>query len=168
MATLLTTAKTARHPTRIFLNTAAIAYTLIGYVIGIILLFFNSWLSGVGVILLAHSLIFSAYLTHEFIHSTIFRSRRHNAQWGQLMGWLNGACYYGFDALAIQHIQHHTDHADFYRFDIPAAVRQLPGWLRLPVLALEWCYLPVVSFWARWRSIYLLWQAAQNRERRRI
>ncbi|NEQ31004.1 MAG: fatty acid desaturase [Leptolyngbya sp. SIO4C5] len=161
MATTLTTARVVRHSPHVLLNTAAIAYTLSGYVSGIALLFVaNGWLNGLGVLLLTHSLIYSAYLTHEFMHGNIFRSRRRNARCGRLMGWLNGACYFGFKALTVQHIQHHTDQADFYRFDIPAAVRQLPPLLKYTVLLLEWCYLPVVAFWARWRSIYLLWRNA--------
>ncbi|MFE4104812.1 fatty acid desaturase family protein [Almyronema epifaneia] len=168
MVTTLTAAKTTRHAANILCNTMAIAYTLIGYVTGVgLLLAANGWLNGLGVFLLTHSLIYSAYLTHEFMHGTIWRSRRRNARFGQLMGWLNGACYYGFKALTVQHIQHHSDRVDFYRFNIPATVQQLPRWLKYTVLALEWCYFPVVAFWTRWRSVYLLWKNAPYAKLRR-
>ena len=75
-------------------NSVAISYTFAGYLGGIALLLVSPlWMNAVGVVLLTHSLILSAYLSHEFMHSTIFQSRAANAAWGTVVLWLNGGCY---------------------------------------------------------------------------
>ena len=135
-----------------FWNEIAITYTFLGYVGGIALLFLaNRWLNILGVVFLTHSLLYSAYLSHEFMHGTIFKDRRRNVIFGQLMVWLNGGCYYGLQALTLQHIAHHIDRVDVFTFDIPAAIQKLPTPIRWIIFVLEWCYFPIVSFWVRWR-----------------
>ncbi|WP_019508825.1 fatty acid desaturase [Pleurocapsa sp. PCC 7319] len=149
-----------------FWNEIAITYTFLGYVGGIALLFLtNTWLNIVGVVLLTHSLIYSAYLSHEFMHGTIFKDRRRNVIFGQLMVWLNGGCYYGLQALTLQHIAHHIDRVDVFTFDIPAAIQKLSTPVRKIIFALEWCYFPIVSFWSRWRAIWKNWQKPEQTQR---
>lgn len=137
-----------------FWNEIAITYTCLGYISGIALFFMNSiWLNILGAVFLTHSLIYSAYLSHEFMHGSIFKERRRNVAFGQLMLWINGGCYYGFEALTLQHIAHHVDRVDVFTFDIPAAIQKLPRLVRWTIFALEWCYFPVVAFWSRWQAI---------------
>ncbi|MGF1589882.1 MAG: fatty acid desaturase family protein [Pleurocapsa sp.] len=145
-----------------FWNEIAIAYTFWGYISGIALfLIGNIGLNILGVVLLTHSLIYSAYLSHEFMHGSIFRERRRNLIFGQLMLWINGGCYYGFEALTLQHIAHHVDRVDVFTFDIPAAIKKLPRSVRWIIFTLEWCYFPAVAFWSRWRAIVKKWQDPQ-------
>ncbi|MEL6224732.1 MAG: fatty acid desaturase [Cyanobacteria bacterium J06627_8] len=146
------------HGSRPLLNGVAIAYTLIAYVSGVALLFSsNGWLNAVGVLLLTHGLIYSAYLSHEFMHGTIFTGRRWNAHFGTLMFWLNGACYAQFDDLMRLHIAHHVDRVDFSAFDMVHALNTMPKVLRWSILVLEWMYIPAIAFWLRWRSIASVW-----------
>ena len=149
-----------------FLNEIAIAYSLLGYIGGIVLLMVaNGWLNILGVVFLTHSLIYSAYLAHEFMHGTIFKDRRRNVIFGQLMVWMNGGCYYGLQALTLQHIAHHVDRVDVFSFDIADAIGKLPPSIRKVVFVLEWCYFPVVAFWARWQRIIKDWQKPEQVKR---
>ena len=149
-----------------FWNEIAIAYTFLGYIGGIALLFVaDIWLNILGVVFLTHSLIYSAYLSHEFMHGTIFKDRRHNVIFGQLMLWLNGGCYHGLQALTLQHIAHHVDRVDVFTFDISAAIQKLPTPVRRVIFILEWCYFPIVSFWSRWRAIWKNWQKPEQAKR---
>lgn len=139
-------------------NAIAITYTFLSYIGGICLCILPIiWLNILGVVLLTHSLIFSAYLAHELMHGNIFKQRRGNVIVGKTMLWLNGGCYYGFQALTLQHIAHHLDRVDVFTFDVLAAIQKLPRWLRLGIVALEWFYFPVLSFWTRWRYITSPW-----------
>ena len=145
-----------------FWNEIAITYTCLGYTGGIALfLIDNSWLNILGTVLFTHSLIYSAYLSHEFMHGSIFKERHRNVIFGQLMLWMNGGCYYGFQALTLQHIAHHVDRVDVFTFDIPDEIQKLPTSLRRIVFALEWCYIPVVAFWARWQRIIKDWRKSE-------
>ncbi|MEM9450968.1 MAG: fatty acid desaturase [Cyanobacteria bacterium P01_E01_bin.6] len=152
------------------LNGLAIAYTLLAYLVGLALLFQSSgWLNGIGVLLLTHGLICSAYLSHEFMHSTIFSRRRWNAGFGTVMFWLNGACYVQFDDLARLHIAHHVDRVDFSAFDLVQTINAMPKLLRWSLLALEWLYIPAIAFWLRWRSIMAVWtKPARHHEQGRV
>ncbi|MBE9207050.1 fatty acid desaturase [Nostoc sp. LEGE 06077] len=148
-------------------NTIAIVYTFLGYIGGITLLIIPTiWLNLFGVVLLTHSLVFSAYLSHEFMHSTIFKQRRWNVIFGTAMLWLNGGCYYGFQALTLQHIAHHLDRVDVFIFDIIAAIQKLPRLVRLGILVLEWLYFPILAFWMRWRYITSPWWNLEHRQER--
>lgn len=127
-------------------NTLAIAYTLVGYIAGVMLLAFGSLLFKlIGVLLLAHALIVSAYLLHEFAHQSIFKSALANARWGTLMSWINGSCYARFDHIRRKHMRHHVDRADVITFDVKAYLLRAPAWWRNLVLAAEWAYIPAVE-----------------------
>jgi fatty acid desaturase len=155
------------HRQKSLWNVGAISYILTGYGVGVaLILLSHPWLNAIGTLFLAHSLICSAYLSHEFMHGNIFRSRQWNTAWGNLMLWLNGGCYYGFQVLTSQHIAHHVDRVDVFTFDIQDAIQKLPRLLRWTVLAMEWCYVPVVAFWSRWRSISAPWWNDERRDQR--
>ncbi|NER78941.1 MAG: fatty acid desaturase, partial [Leptolyngbya sp. SIO1D8] len=117
-------------------DAAAIAYTLLGYVAGLALLLQSAvWANAFGVLLLTHSLVYSAYLSHEFMHSSIFPGRRWNVIWRTVMLWLNGGCYGNFDDLSRRHIAHHVDRVDFAGFDIVETLRALPKSIRWAILS---------------------------------
>jgi fatty acid desaturase len=138
-----------------FKNTIAIAYVFALYLLGIILILDRSWLlNSLGVISIAHSLVISTALTHEFIHGNIFKSRRLNVFWGELMTHLNGACYAPWQKLVEHHFNHHLHHVDVVRFDVVKYLNQdinpVQRWI---YVVLEWLYFPVLEFELRWRII---------------
>jgi fatty acid desaturase len=136
-------------------NFAAITYTFTAYILGIIILLFtHPILNIIGVFLITHGLVLSAYLTHELMHGTIFKTRRLNSILGNIMLWLNGGCYNGFKALTLQHIAHHIDRVDVFTFEPIPKLQQLPHIIRQIILALEWLYFPAMGFWSRWHSVF--------------
>ncbi len=146
-------------------NAIAICYTFLGYFGGITLFTLpNLWLNSLGVFFLTYSLVISAYLTHEFMHGNIFKGRRGNTIFGTVMLWLNGGCYYGFQALTIQHIAHHVDRVDVLTFDIAAAIQQQRRFIRQVIVILEWLYFPIVGFWSRWQFITSPWWNIERRD----
>ncbi|MBD2036378.1 fatty acid desaturase [Leptolyngbya sp. FACHB-321] len=155
------------HQKKPLWNTLAIAYTLVSYVGGIALLLLpNGWLNAVGVVFLTHSLLCSAYLAHDFMHSAIFESKAWNVAFGNLMLWLNGGCYARFEDLARLHIAHHVNRVDFCRFDLVTFLQGMPAPVRSLLLALEWLYFPALAFLLRLRSIIApFWDEERKDER---
>ncbi len=136
-----------RYPDGVWPNLFAISYTLIGYVGSVgMLTAESSAVNALGVLLLAHTLVFSAYFIHEFAHGTVFKAASANTWGGVLMSWLNGSCYACFADLRLKHMRHHIDRADVITFDFKAFLRRQPVWLRKFTLALEWAYVPAVEF----------------------
>ena len=131
-------------------NVAALGYTVLGYAGGIALLVAHAWwLNLAGVLLVAHSLIVSAYFLHEFAHGTVFRTNAANHWGGVAMSWMNGSCYAAFADLRRKHMRHHVDRADVITFDYKRFLRAAPGWVRGATVALEWAYVPAVEFLMR-------------------
>lgn len=127
-------------------------YTLVGYGFSIgLLLSANGWLNAIGVGLLTHSLVLSAYLAHEFMHGIPFADMKWNALGGNIMLWLNGSCYIHFQELTQMHIAHHINRIDYCRFDIPRFLQSVPNWLCSLLLGLEWLYFPSLAFLLRIR-----------------
>ncbi|PZD70725.1 hypothetical protein C1752_09748 [Acaryochloris thomasi RCC1774] len=153
-----------------FANAIAISSILIGYCGGITFLFSDNYLlNALGVIWLSHSLINSAIMTHEFMHDTIFYSRRWNTYGGNLMIWLNGGCYAPFRDLARVHLGHHIDCVDLGPFDLPSMMGRLPSPVRNAILTLEWLYFPCLNFMAQWRSITVpFWHPDRKHLRLRV
>lgn len=101
------------HQKKLLWNVGAILYILGGYCGAIaLLLLSNLWLNALGVVLLTHSLVLSAYMSHDFMHGTIFTDMKWNAVGGNVMLWLNGGCYAKFKDLAQEHIAHHVNRVD--------------------------------------------------------
>ena len=145
----------------------AFAYTMGSYLGGIALLLqANGWLNTIGVLLLTHSLILSAYLAHELMHGTIFDNLKWNTRVGNLMLWLNGSCYARFSDLAKWHMAHHINRVDFCRFDLVAYLNALPAPLRSMLLVLEWLYIPALAFLSRSRSIVAPFREAERKAER--
>jgi fatty acid desaturase len=127
-------------------NLLVITYTIVGWPVGILLLVQPQWtLNLVGVLLTAHTLIYSGYLIHDCAHHAIFRSAAANDRLGKFMTWINGACLANYAGLKKKHLRHHADRLDVVTFDYRATLRRFPPWLRAAVLGLEWCYVPAVE-----------------------
>jgi fatty acid desaturase len=131
-------------------NLLAILYSFVGWGFGVWLLTCAHWmLNVVGVLLTAHTLIYSAYLIHDCVHHSIFEGLRPNDRLGILLSWLNGACVADYQRLKKKHLRHHADRLDVVTFDYRAALNATPGWMRRGVLFLEWAYVPVVELLMR-------------------
>jgi fatty acid desaturase len=128
----------------------AVSYTLTGWPIGIWMLTRpEAWLNVTGVLLTAHTLIYSAYLIHDCIHHAIFAGAAANDRVVCLMSWVNGASVANYQRLKKKHLRHHTDRLDVVTFDYRAALRRSPNWVRRGALALEWAYVPAVELLMR-------------------
>jgi len=103
----------------------------------------------IGVVLTAHTLIYSGYLIHECVHHTVLGSLRANDRLGMLLSWLNGACLADYQRLKKKHLRHHADRLDVVTFDYRAALTASPTWIQRAVLALEWAYVPAVELMMR-------------------
>lgn len=147
----------------------AILYTLLGYLGGITLFFSpQGWVNAIGVLLLTHSLVLSAYLSHEFMHGSILGQRHWNVVFGNVMLWLNGSCYARFCDLTRMHIAHHVDRVDFCRFDLVEYLNRLPAPIRSILLGLEWLYVPALAIVLRVRSMAApFWDVDRQDERLR-
>jgi fatty acid desaturase len=131
-------------------NVLAILYTVLGWPLGIWMLTRPEVrLNAVGVLLTAHTLVYSGYLIHECAHSALFTSARANDRLGLLMSWINGACIASYARLKLKHLRHHADRLDVVTFDYRAALGRCPAWLRRTLLALEWGYVPAVELLMR-------------------
>jgi len=135
---------------------AALAYILGGYIGSISLLLLPSgWANGLGVIGLTHSLVLSAYMTHEFIHRPVFSNQFLNWLGRNLMGWLNGSYYIRFQELRKMHLAHHTNRIDYCRFQLLPFMGALPPPMRWFFLSSEWLYFPSLAFLLRIRLLLL-------------
>lgn len=139
-----------RYPEGVWPNVAALSLTLLGYGAGVALLGQVRWgLNALGFLLVAQTLVWSAYFIHEFAHQAIFKTPAANQRWGTLMSWLNGSCYATFADMRRKHMRHHVERADVITFDVRGFLLRAPAWFRNTVLALEWAYFPAVEFLMR-------------------
>jgi fatty acid desaturase len=128
----------------------ALFYTLGSYGLGIGWVGSSSVaLNGLGLIILTHGLVLSAYVAHECMHGNNFSTPGWRAVVGNLMLWLNGSCYVPFQTLAKMHIDHHVNRLDYARFDIPGFLASTWPRFRSLILALEWCYIPALAMLLR-------------------
>jgi fatty acid desaturase len=131
-------------------NALAIAYTFIGWPAGVWLLTQpHGTLNLLGVLLVAHTLVCSAYLLHDCAHDAIFASKADNDRLGAILGWLNGACIAPYERLKEKHLRHHADRLDVVAFDYRAILGRTPSAVVKIVLALEWAYIPAVELLMR-------------------
>ena len=125
-------------------------------------------LNALGVLLVAHGLIYSAYLIHECVHHAAFETSSANDRLGLLMSWINGACIASYTRLKKKHLRHHSDRLDVVTFDYRAALRRTPPWVQRGVLALEWAYIPAVEIMIRGMIVAAPLAAGSTAERRRV
>jgi len=150
-------------------NLLVISYTLLGWPLGLWMLVRPEiLLNGVGVLLTAHTLIYSAYLIHDCAHHAVFATAAANDRLGGLMSWLNGACLADYARLKKKHLRHHSDRLDTVTFDYRAALRSTPGWVRRGVLALEWAYVPSVELLMRGMVVTAPFSSGTHAERIRV
>jgi fatty acid desaturase len=150
-------------------NVAVIAYTLIGWPLGIWLLARpDVWCNGLGVLLTAHTLVYSAYLIHDCAHHAVFATAKRNDRLGVMLSWINGACLANYSRLKRKHLRHHSDRLDVVTFDYRAALHRAPAWLRRSALALEWAYVPSVEFLMRGMIVAEPFSSGTRRERIRL
>ena len=135
-----------RNKESILPNSLAFSFVIIGYLLGVLMLFSNHWLMNfAGVSLTAQTLIISAYLLHEFSHWSIFKMPETNRNWGILMGWINGSCYSTFEEVRSKHMHHHVDRADVLTFNIQHLMYDMPKWANKIIKILEWFYIPALE-----------------------
>ena len=159
--------QTFRYPDGVVPNTTALAFTLLGWPLGVALLVAAPWwLNALGFVLVVLTLVWSAYFIHEFAHMAIFRDGNINARWGAAMTWINGSCYAPFTDLRRKHMRHHVERADVLTFDARGFLLRSPAWFRNTVLALEWAYVPAVEFIMRGYVISLPFVDEPKRSRR--
>ena len=131
-------------------NVLVITYTVLGWPLGIWLLTRpEPALNALGVLLTAHTLVYSGYLLHDCAHRAVFAGSLANDRLGVLMSWINGSCIASYQRLKKKHLRHHTDRLDVVTFDYRSALRRSPAWLRGGLLALEWAYVPAVELLMR-------------------
>jgi fatty acid desaturase len=139
-----------RRTTRHWPTLLAVSYTLTAWPAGVWMLTRpEAWLNAAGVLLIAHALIYSAYLIHDCAHHAIFTTAAGNDRLGMLMSWVNGACLANYQRLKKKHLRHHSDRLDVVTFDYRAALRGSPAWVRRGMLVLEWLYIPAVELMIR-------------------
>jgi len=150
-------------------NAVVIAYTLCGWPLGIWLLTRPEIVqNALGVLLTAHTLIYSAYVIHDCAHHAVFSTAKSNDRLGVLMSWINGACLADYSRLKRKHLRHHSDRLDVVTFDYRAALNRAPAWARRSALALEWAYVPSVEFLMRGMIVAEPFSSGTPRERIRV
>jgi fatty acid desaturase len=158
-----------RYPDAVVPNVLAIAYTVLGWPLGVWLLTRpEATLNALGVLLTAHALVYSGYLLHDCAHHAIFTTAAANDRLGVLMSCVNGACVAHYQRLKKKHLRHHADRLDVVTFDYRAALERAPAWGRRTVLALEWAYVPAVELLMRWMVIVAPFRFGTRRDQVRV
>jgi len=134
-----------RYANGVLPNSLALAYIIITYPLALWgLAVSGGMLYLVWCLLLAHTLVISAYLIHECIHNTIFRKSRHNRWLGQALAWLTGAAYTPYTKLQTKHLRHHADRVDVLALDCREILRARP-WLAALMVWMQRLYLPAAE-----------------------
>jgi fatty acid desaturase len=150
-------------------NLLVLSYTLLGWPLGIWLLTRPQIaLNVIGVLLTAHTLIYSAYVIHDCAHHAVCATASGNDRLGVLMSWINGACVANYSRLKKKHLRHHSDRLDVVTFDYRAALLRTPPWVRRAALALEWLYVPCVELLMRALVLAAPFSSGTNPERIRV
>ncbi|CAN7562096.1 fatty acid desaturase [Trinickia sp. LjRoot230] len=139
---------------RRLVDLATVTYTFGGYAFALYLVTRHGWLvPSAGALLMVHTMILSALLTHECMHETMAKSAALNAWLGKAMTLVSGACYVPYALLKKQHLDHHRNRVGYDGFSLTRWVAQLPAPLRQLTIGLEYMYFPVLSIAARIRSL---------------
>jgi fatty acid desaturase len=126
-------------------NLLAWTYVLFAYVFGFAAIMAHSiLLNALGVILLAHSMIIAAYFIHECAHDSLFKKKRHNQFFGEILMWIIGISYSTYEAIRYKHVRHHSDRSDVVSFNYREKLREYPKVLKL-IQGLEYFYIPAVE-----------------------
>lgn len=159
------------HHRNPLLNSLAITYILSSYGFSLFCITTDILLLNIlGVFLLAHSLMWAAYLVHELFHNNIFSSSNLNTVLGEILLFAIGSCYSRFQDLAHHHITHHIKRVDLSPF-CPLSIKDFLQSLPKPILKiivfLELLCFPAVNLILRW-TIALSPILGQNRRNERV
>ena len=120
----------------------AVAYAMVGYAAGLYGLFIDNWLVNLAaVILLAHAMTIAAYMIHEGVHNTVFRTNQDNARLGGFLNRICGTSYGTYADIRYKHFRHHVDNDDSVWFEYDKFFRRHPTITKLTQL-LEWFFIP--------------------------
>jgi fatty acid desaturase len=132
-------------------NSSAVAYALLGYGFGVFCITQPVvWMNLLGLLLIIHTLVWSAYLVHELIHGNLFRHTIWNHAVAQALLFVTGSCYSRYRVVASNHLAHHKNRADFVSFSLPDFLQSLPKPVLNIIIGLEWLYFPIVELGLRW------------------
>ena len=146
MNPVVTLKKSLRHEDGLWPNLAVLAYILVSYIGGWLLMAQAGWLLPVlGGLSCAHGMIIAAYLIHDCAHNALFKKVEHNAALGKALNWVAGGCYGTYEDLRYKHMRHHVDNADTIAFDYRAWLKARPKMEKM-VFTLEWMYIPAVEY----------------------
>jgi fatty acid desaturase len=150
-------------------NFLVIGYTVLAWPLGIYWMARPELLANAaGVLLTAHSLIYSAYLIHDCAHHAVFSTALANDRLGVLMSWINGACLANYARLKRKHLRHHSDRLDVVTFDYRAALGRAPRWVKRGALLLEWAYIPSIELLMRAMVVAAPFAGGTRRDRLRV
>lgn len=126
-------------------NTLAWIYIIAAYTIGFYAMMADALVYNfAGTVLVAHSMVISAYFIHECAHDSLFKKNRHNRLFGEIFLWISGASYSDYEAVRHKHVRHHMDRADIVSFDFRTRLLEYPKLLKV-IQVLEWFYIPALE-----------------------
>lgn len=126
-------------------NLLAWTYMLAAYIVGFYAIMSDMIIYNLaGTVLLAHSMVISAYFIHECAHDSLFKKNRHNRLFGEIFLWISGASYSDYEAVRHKHVRHHMDRADIVSFDFRTRLETYPKLLKV-IQVLEWMYIPALE-----------------------
>ena len=156
-----------RDTQRGWLHLLALAYVLIAYGLGLLLMLTQPLpLALLGSLPLAHALVIGGYVIHECTHNIIFADQRHNRWLGAVLSWIAGGGYGDYRDIRRKHMRHHVDRADVIAYDYRDLLQRRPGLRRL-VEILEWAYIPAVDLLMHSLVLILPFKLPTRRHRRR-
>ncbi len=155
-----------RHDDALLPTIFALVYVLSTYFFGFGFILSESlWLNFLGILLLAHSMVIAAYLIHEAAHLSVFKSKKINRWFAELLLWITGSSYSHFDDIQRKHRRHHTDRADIISFDFRPLLEKHPRVLKT-IQTFEWFYVPAVEVMMHLLVIILPFVKADRKQRR--
>ena len=167
MASFSAFTQTLKEPDGLRYQGGAVAYAVLGYILGFAGLFHASWLVNIpATLLLAHAMTIAAYMIHECGHNLVFRSIRHNAVLGRCMSWLCGAAYGTYEDMRYKHFRHHVDVDDVVWFDYEKFFEDHPAVLRT-TRVLEWFYIPAHDLIMHFIMVFTSFIIPQRHDQRR-
>jgi omega-6 fatty acid desaturase (delta-12 desaturase) len=134
-----------RDPSGAHYTLAVLLYIAVTYVGGWLAIFQpNPIVAALGVIVLAHSMLISAYLLHDCCHNAVFMSNQRNAYLGKVLNWVSGSCYGRYEDIRYKHMRHHIDNYDPVVWDYRSFLKRHPLLEKVVKIA-EWAYVPAVE-----------------------
>jgi acyl-lipid omega-6 desaturase (Delta-12 desaturase) len=156
-----------REPLGVVYHGAAVAYSLLAWLLGLAGLFqANPWVNAGATLLLAHGMVIAAYMVHECGHNTVFRRVRNNEYLGSALTWICGASYGTFQDIRYKHLRHHVDNDDVVWFDYEKFFLKHPLVLRT-TMVLEWLYVPAHDLLMHAIMAFTSFVVPQRRNQRR-